>query len=79
MSKLVTAEYLAENNMLQLDEPLEGIRDHQTVRLHVHTPVSVSEKLEPPQGLAALRGIMSEEDAAEMKAIIDEMFPPWND
>lgn len=75
MSKVITAEYLATNNMLRLEEPLEGVRDHETVRLQVHA----SEKSESTQGLAAIRGLMSEEDADEMKAIIDEMFPPWND
>ncbi len=37
MSKAVEAEYLAEEGLLKLARPLEGISDHERVRVVVET------------------------------------------
>jgi hypothetical protein len=42
MSKAVEAEYLAEKRILKLAQPLDGIRDHERVRVLVEQ-TSVSE------------------------------------
>jgi hypothetical protein len=77
MSKILTAEYDAAHNMLHLSEPLEGVSDHETVKVQVTVPAP--QNAAPENGLFALQGLMSEEQADEMKAILNEMFPPWND
>ncbi|HEX8408880.1 MAG TPA: hypothetical protein VF883_08460 [Thermoanaerobaculia bacterium] len=66
-SKIVTAEYLADNNMLRLTEPLADVQDHAMVT------VIVSQSVERPW--LKLSGCLSPEDGAEMAALIEEMFP----
>lgn len=73
MTKVVIAEYDAEHNTLHLAEPLEGVRDHEKVTLQV---LANEGKERAPD---SLRGILSGEAGEEMAALINEMFPPWND
>ena len=76
MSKVVKAEYDATQNMLRLVEPLEGIRDHETVDVQVFACREVSGKSESSS--MALKGILSEEAGEELSRLVNEMFPPWN-
>jgi hypothetical protein len=71
MSKVVTAEYDAEANVLRLVEPLEGIADHAKVDVTVTSHATAD--LERPW--LAFRGCLSPEDADELAAIIEEEFP----
>lgn len=74
MSKVVTAEYDATQNILRLDEPLEGVRDHEMVQVQVIA--AEKEKPEPPW--MALRGSLSKEAGEELSQAVNEMFPPWD-
>lgn len=66
MSKVITAEYDAKENVFRLDEPPEGVADHARVHLTLvaEDPASRS-----------LSGALSKEAAEEMAEVIDEMFP----
>jgi hypothetical protein len=69
MTKVVIAEYDAQENALRLAEPLAGIKDHERIRVSID---------EPPAGgdrpWLALRGVLSAEAGASLAAAIDEMF-----
>ncbi len=70
MVKVLTAEYDAKENALRLDEPLEGIADHQKVAIHV---------AEVERPWLALEGTLSKEAGEELSRAINEMFPPWEE
>ena len=73
MSKVITAEYDAERNALQLVEPLEGVADREKVDVTiVKAPTS-------PGRWQELSGILSKEDGEELSRAMEEMFPPWNE
>jgi hypothetical protein len=72
MTKVVTAEYDAEHKALRLVEPLEGIRDHQTVQVQVITAPSTDER-----PWLALSGSLSKEAGETLSSALDELFPPW--
>jgi hypothetical protein len=74
MTKVVTAEYDAEQNTLRLDEPLEGVRDHEKVQVHVVAGEEPPEK----KGISSLDGILSAEAGEELSRLVNEMFPPWD-
>ena len=63
-----TVHALYENGILRPLEPLEGVDEHSRVRLTI--------ELEPkrPHPLADCVGILPDEDAQEMLAIIQEEF-----
>jgi hypothetical protein len=67
MSKVVTVEYDAEEKVLRLAEPLEGVEDHAKLRATLETP--------PSNRWALLRSTVSEDQLDELETIIDEMFP----
>ncbi|HEX8408882.1 MAG TPA: hypothetical protein VF883_08470 [Thermoanaerobaculia bacterium] len=69
MSKVVTAEYLADTHMLRLVEPLDGVADHE----HVQVMVTTAQANDRPW--LAFQGCLSPEDADELAAIIEEEFP----
>lgn len=77
MSKVITAEYDAAHKTLQLVEPLEGVRDHETVQVQVNLQPDVV--ADPERPWVSLSGIMSEEDGKEFADAINEMFPPWDE
>jgi hypothetical protein len=73
MGKLVKAEYDAEHNALRLVEPLEGVKDHEEV------DVLVSRHFDPERPWMAFSGILSKEDGDDLAAVMNELFPPWNE
>jgi predicted HAD superfamily phosphohydrolase YqeG len=75
MSKVVTATYDAKHNMLRLDEPLEGVRDHEMLWVIV----SRKETEKVASSSMALHGILSKEAGDELAQAINELFPPWDE
>ena len=77
MSKVVrvTAEYDAGEKALRLVEPLEGVEDHETLTVDV----TLKGSSDPERPWMAFEGVLSGEDGEEMAALINEMFPPWNE
>jgi hypothetical protein len=72
MSKVFTAEYDAKENVFRLEEPPDGVADHEKVKLTMVTPEAAGE---PERPWLAFRGCLSKEDADELAAIIEEEFP----
>jgi predicted HicB family RNase H-like nuclease len=68
MTRTVTAEYLAEENVLKLDEPLEGVRNHERVSVVLHAEPATEPSLED------LRGALSEESGRAVAKAIREGF-----
>lgn len=80
MSKVLTAEYDAEQNTLRLAEPLEGVADHEKVTVTVLPPAAPSRiSPDPERPWLAYSGVLSKEAGDDLARVIDEMFPPWND
>ncbi|HJQ38836.1 MAG TPA: hypothetical protein VKB93_17005 [Thermoanaerobaculia bacterium] len=73
MTKVVTARYDASHNTLRLVEPLEGVKDDETLTVTVETTP------DPERPWLALSGSMSAEQADDFERAIKEMFPPWNE
>jgi hypothetical protein len=48
MSRIVLAEYDANENILRLTEPLHGVRDHEKLFVSIDAPVEES-KVEAPR------------------------------
>lgn len=71
MRKTVKARYDAEQKVLRLVEPLEGVADDAEVEVEVGATPEVGAK--PPW--ADLRGILSKEEGDEMARRIEEEFP----
>jgi hypothetical protein len=71
MSKVVTAEYDATENVLRLAEPLEGFDDHSNLIVTVETPMPRRESL-------AEGGALSKEAGESLARAVNELFPPWN-
>lgn len=79
MGKGIKAKYDARHNTLRLVEPLEGVRDRETVQVNVLPGADDTRHEEQPKrGSMALAGILSEEDGEELSRLVNEMFPPWN-
>ena len=76
MTKQVLAEYLADEKKLKLDEPLEGIEDHERVTVTLE-----SAPLAPrgPDSWRKLAGSLSAEAGASLAAAVEEAFGPIND
>lgn len=70
MSKVVTVEYDASENVLRLDEPLDGVADHAKMRVTLDTPPAGDER-----PWLAFRGVLSPEAGEELARIIEEEFP----
>jgi hypothetical protein len=74
MSKIVSAEYDAAANVLRLVEPVEGLEDHEHVKVTIEQePVPTAES-----SWREFAGIMEGERGEEFARVIEEMFPPWN-
>lgn len=72
MSKVLTAEYDAEHNVLRLAEPLDGVRNHEKVQVIVEQTAASAER-----PWLALSGSLSKEAGESLSRAIDELFPPW--
>lgn len=70
MSKVLKAKYDASENVLRLAEPLDGVKDDETVDVTVNQRAVDSEK-----PWMAFSGIMSKEDGEDFARVIEEMFP----
>lgn len=67
-SRVLNVEYDADEKVLRLHEPLEGVENHAQLRVRVeHGP--------QPGGWESLRRTVTNEQLDELAAIIDEMFP----
>jgi hypothetical protein len=62
MTRQVTAQYLASEQKLRLDEPLEGVQDGEKVRIAIEG------------GLDLLAGSLSVEAGRELAAAVKEAF-----
>lgn len=69
MTKVVIAEYDAQENTLRLAEPLAGIKDHERIRVSIDEP-----RWNGDRPWLAMRGILSAEAGASLAAVIGEMF-----
>ena len=67
MSKVVTAVYDAEANVLRLLEPLEGFEDHAKVLVSFLPKSETASK--------SLSGALSQEGAEQLARAVEEMFP----
>jgi len=68
----VRAEYVAEERILKLAEPLEGVADHAPVEVTV-TPTSP----DPDRPWLAFSGSLSKEAGEDFARALNEFFPPW--
>jgi hypothetical protein len=71
MSKVLTADYDAGENVLRLAEPLEGVKDHATLTVTIETP-------QAPDSLMSLSGSLSKEAGESLARAVNELFPPWD-
>jgi hypothetical protein len=69
MSKVVDAEYDASENVFRLVAPLEGVEDHEKVKLALLSSTTSN------SSILAFRGCLSGENGEDFAARIDEMFP----
>ncbi len=69
MGRTVEAEYIAEENVLKLTEPLSGIRDHQKVEIEIR-PAAVA----VDQPWLQLAGSLGDEDGRRVASAIREAF-----
>jgi hypothetical protein len=76
MARIVTAEYLAEEQKLKLDEPLDGVGDHEKLRVAL---TSVSRRAGHKRSGTELRGMLSAEAGKALAAAVDEAFGPINE
>ena len=72
MSKVVTAEYDAAENVFRLAEPFEGVPDHAKVTLTVTPSETAAER-----PWLALSGSLSKEAGESLARAVGELFPPW--
>jgi hypothetical protein len=70
--KTVTAEYLAEEQTLKLDAPLEGVSDHARLL------VAIDEVVPGDRPWIRLEGTLSAEEGASLAASIEELFGKEN-
>ncbi|HVG25881.1 MAG TPA: hypothetical protein VND45_17120 [Thermoanaerobaculia bacterium] len=68
MSKVVTAEYDATENVLRLDGPLDGVEDHEQVQIAFATR---------EQPAKTVSGSLSQEAGESLARAVNELFPPW--
>lgn len=72
MSRVIVAEYDAQNRALKLEEPLTGVKDHEKVRVAIEEGPSVG--IERPW--MALAGSLPEEAAEEWLRTLREASRP---
>jgi len=65
MSKAVEAEYLADQHVLKLERPLDGVQDHERVRVVVEQPSITTSREWPALG---------EEAGRELACAVREAF-----
>jgi hypothetical protein len=70
MRRIVEAEYDAQRKTLRLDQPLDGVDDHQ----RVHLIISDS-SVNPERPWMALHGSLAGEAGDELAQLVEEMFP----
>ena len=70
MTKVVIAEYDAQENALRLAEPLAGIKDHERIRVSIDEPTRGN----GDRPWLALQGSLSAEAGESLAAAIEEMF-----
>lgn len=75
MTKTVKAKYDARQKTLRLVEPLDGVRDHETVEVQV-VANDHERNGEEPEWMA-LAGSLSKEAGDELARAVNELFPPW--
>jgi glutamate synthase domain-containing protein 2 len=75
MSKTILAEYDAEHKTLKLEEPLEGIKDHEKLKVAVEE-VEAEGLVERPW--MKLEGSLSPEAGESLSRAIDELYGPIN-
>lgn len=68
MTKTITGEYLADENVLKLDEPLDGVKNHARISVVLQTEAGAE------QDLWDLRGALSEESGRAVARAIQEGF-----
>ena len=73
VGKTLKAEYDASANALRLVEPLEGVKDHETVELTLNEKPPV----DPERPWLALEGSLSKEAGESLARAHEELFPPW--
>ena len=73
MSKVITVEYDAKEQVLRLAEPLEGFADHSDLVVTVETP-----RNEQIPASRSLSGALSKEAAEDLARAVNELFPPWD-
>lgn len=69
MGRTIEAEYLAEQNVLKLTEPLTGVRDHAKVAIEVRETQETSGK-----PWLALAGSLDEEAGRTLARTVREAF-----
>jgi len=70
MAKIISAEYDAENRVLRLPEPLEGVRDHERLTVAINPGPGEA------RGWMALRACLPREAAEELSRILAEAAAP---
>jgi len=75
MTKVVTAKYDASHNALRLVEPLEGVKDHETVKV----TVTVENPVTPEQPPTKFSGVLSQEAGESLARAYEEMFGDSSD
>lgn len=68
MPKRQTVEAIYENGVLRPLQPLEGFAEHCKVKITIQCDEI------PPHPLARFAGILSDEEAQELRRIIEEEF-----
>jgi hypothetical protein len=79
MSKVVLARYDAQEQVLRLAEPLEGVADEAEVSVTLTPATGYSQEELARRPWLALRGTLSPEAADELQQIIDDEFPPFTE
>ncbi len=69
MTRTIEAEYLAEENVLKLDEPLTGVRDH--AKLSVEIKLSSTPGAQPWMRIA---DSLDEHSGREVALAVNEAF-----
>jgi hypothetical protein len=69
MGKTIQAEYLADENILKLTQPLEGVKDHANVEVEIRELPS-----EGSQPWLRLAGSLSEEAGRDLARAVREAF-----
>ena len=75
MSKVLTAKYDAQHNVLQLTEPLEDVSDAEDVEVVVRKTATAESRA----SWRALENSLPKEQGEDLSRAIEELFPPWND